>query len=364
MLNINDYSWAPASFVLALGLLPITGLKSTEANHVEGGLITFNDNGAWCWYQDPRVVVDTVNNTLIITSIAAAEGVDGDKRVGDVDLVTYHLNSGKTDRFILKHNLLEQDDHNAAALLIRPDGRYLAMYSRHNKDAYHYWRVSIHPHDTSEWGPELTFDWLPYLNAFNQRNHVTYTNLFHLSAENRTYNFSRAINCDPTILISTDHGNSWSFGGKLLTEKLVGYVNSYTKYASNGIDRIDFLSTEHHPRDFDNNIYHGYIKGDALHNSTGNIIDDNVFNGQDHTQKLLTKVFATGLIVEEDVMSHAWTICLHVDALGHPYGLISCRANDIPQNTNFNDHRFFYVRFDGNTWQVHHLAKAGACLLA
>jgi hypothetical protein len=42
--------------------------------------------------------------------------------------------------------------------------------------------------------------------------------------------------------------------------------------------------------------------------------------------------------------------------------LVSARANDQPEDSNFDDHRFFYFRFDGKKWQVNELAKAGACL--
>jgi pimeloyl-ACP methyl ester carboxylesterase len=121
---------------------------------------------------------------------------------------------------------------------------------------------------------------------------VTYANLFHLSAEKRTYDFSRAVNTDPTILVSTDHGNSWSFGGNLLTSKRRGYVNGYPKYASNGVDRIDFVTTEHHPRDFNNSIYHGYVQTGKLHRSDGTVIDENVLDGEGRPSTELTKVFA------------------------------------------------------------------------
>src|SRR5215212_1779999 len=86
-------------------------------------LITFNDNGAWCWYQDPRVVHDPVSNTLLVSSVAASEGADGAARSGDIDLTTYDLKNGKSSRFVLHHALQPQDDHNATAILIRPDGR-------------------------------------------------------------------------------------------------------------------------------------------------------------------------------------------------------------------------------------------------
>ncbi|HJS08374.1 MAG TPA: BNR-4 repeat-containing protein [Pirellulales bacterium] len=322
-------------------------------------LVVFNDNGAWCWYQDPRVVHDPENNTLLIASVAAFEGVDGDRRGGDVDIASYDLKSNDSWRFVLHHALLTQDDHNTPAVLIRPDGRYLAMYTRHNQDNFTYWRISTRPHDATHWRPERTFDWTPFLKTVDPKNHVTYSNLFYLSAEKQVYNFSRAVNTDPTILLSKDQGDSWSFGGKLLTSKRRGYVNGYPKYASNGVDRIDFVTTEHHPRDFNTSIYHGYIQGGKLHRTDGTVIDENVLDNEARPTTQLTKVFAAGSGLSAAALSHAWTVCLRRDREGGLFALITARANDEPENTNFSDHRLLYARLDGPRWRVTEIAKMG-----
>lgn len=322
----------------------------------------FNDNGAWCWYQDERVLVDDVSNTLLIASVACSAGVGGPARAGDVDVTTYHLDTGKSSRFVLHHNLLIEDDHNTAALLIRPDGRYLAMYTRHNEDRFSFCRVSTRPHDATAWEPERTFDWTAAHQTAGSKSKATYSNLHYLAAEKRTYNFARAINDDPSFLISADMGDTWTYGGKLLTEPKLGYVNGYTRYCSNGIDRIDFITTDHHPRDFNNNIYHGFIGGCKLHRSDGTVVDKNLFNNTGLPQQELTKIFTAGSIWNGEPMTRAWTMDIHTDRSGNPVALISCRANDVPENTNFEDHRFFYARFDGSAWHVHQLAKAGARL--
>ena len=330
----------------------------------EDKLITFNDNGAWCWYQDPRVVHDPANNTLIISSVAASEGPDGAARAGDVDLSTYDLKTGKTSRFVLHKSLQPQDDHNATAILIRPDGRYVAMYSRHNVDNFTYWRVSTNPHDASKWNDEQTFDWTPLFNKVDPKNHATYCNLFYLAAENRTYNVSRAINTDPSILLSDNQGDSWTYAGKLLTKKRLGYVNGYTKYASNGRDRIDFITTDHHPRDFNNNVYHGYIQGGKLHRSDGSVVDENIFDDDGHAQDELTKVFAANSRFGDSVMTHAWTVCVKLDRGGQPFGLITSRANNSPDEKTFADHRLFYARLKTDKWEVNEVAKLGNALWA
>jgi hypothetical protein len=336
------------------------GVKTAMAgDRVEGNLVQFNENGAWCWYQDPRLVVDPVTNTLLVSSIGASEGIGAEARAGDVDVVSYNLGDGTSSRFVLNHNFMPQDDHNAAALIIRPDGRYLAMYARHNHENFSYWRISTRPHDPSDWTKEQSFDWTPYINKVDPTDHVTYSNLWYLTAERRLYNFARGINHDPSIMVSDNQGDTWSFGGKLLTEDKLGYVNGYTKYASNGIDRIDFITTEHHPRDFNNNIYHGYVNGGKLYDSFGKLINDDLANGKGHPQTELTKIFDVSNKISGETLSHAWTMEVEVDSSGNPYAVISCRANDVPDNSNYGDHRFFYARFDGKQWNVFPLAKAG-----
>jgi len=347
----------PTAFCIVLGLLPIAVLGADRQN-----LFTFNTNGAWCWYQDPRIVHDPANNTLLISSVAASEGPDGAARAGDIDLTTYDLKTGKSSRTVLHHSLQPQDDHNAAAILIRPDGRYLAMYSRHNVDNFTYWRVSTNPHDTSKWNDEQTFDWTSLFAKVDPKNHATYCNLFYLPAENRTYNFSRAINTDPSILISDNQGDTWSYAGKLLTKKRLGYVNGYTKYASNGRDRIDFFTTDHHPRDFNNNVYHGYIQAGKLHRTDGSVIDENVFDDDGHPQDDLSKVFAASTPFGQSIMTHAWTVCVKLDPSGRPFGLIASRANQSADDKTFADHRLFYAHLNKNNWEVNEVAKLGPAL--
>ena len=65
---------------MALVVLMMSVKTSQASDQVAGNLIQFNENGAWCWYQDPRLVVDEANDTVLISSIATTEGVDGKAR--------------------------------------------------------------------------------------------------------------------------------------------------------------------------------------------------------------------------------------------------------------------------------------------
>jgi hypothetical protein len=350
-----------ASALGCLLRLTVVQLASAEEiNQVAGALITFNTNGGWSWYQDERVIVDATAGKMLMSSAADVSGTDGAARNGDIDVVSHDIASGQTNRFVL-HAGLGADDHNAAALLVRQDGRYLAMYTRHNADKISFYRVSTNPHDATTWGAEQSFNWATTPNSdFN----VTYSNLFYLSAENRTYNFARANNRSPNMLISANNGTTWTYGGSLVFNPgFVGYVNGYFKYASNGIDRIDFIATEHHPRDFNNNIYHGYIKNGQMFRSDGTQVDANIFDNSPPNQTVLTKLFQSDPENGSQVNTRAWTTDLHVDSSGKPYAIFTTRRDDIPVNTNgYNDHRFWYARYDGTQWNVHELAKAGARL--
>lgn len=320
-----------------------------------------NDNGAWCWFQDERALVDPVAGTLLVGSIAAPQGPGGAERDGNVELAVHDLATGDTEVVVLHANL-EADDHNVPALWIRPDGRYLAMYTKHKTDNFTRWRISTRPHDASEWGPEQTFDWTELTDGRG----VTYSNLHHLSAEGRLYAFARAVNDDPTILVSTDDGGTFDYGGKLFTRPKIGYVNGYTRYSSNGTDRIDLITTDHHPRDYDNSIYHGYISGGALHRSDGTVVHDAVLDPEAPSQVELTTILATGSELGGARLTHAWTTDLRHgrgDQAGQLAAVLTARAGDEPENSNFSDHRFVYARFDGETWQTRHLAMAGANLL-
>jgi len=112
------------------------------ANYVAGTLIQLNDNGAWSWFMDPRAIVD--DGKLIVGSVRAIgtfQSGASDPRWGNVEIAVYDIAAKKTATIVL-HPHLEQDDHDAPAFLIRPDGRTIAMYSKHAAERKMYYRIS------------------------------------------------------------------------------------------------------------------------------------------------------------------------------------------------------------------------------
>jgi hypothetical protein len=344
----------------------MTVLGQTARDLVKGNLIQFNDNGGWCWYQDERAVIDTVAGRLIVGSIANNRGVGGTARDGDVDVVFFDFQKRVSQRMLLakgNSNFGGSDDHNAPAFLIRPDGKYLTFYAGHNNNYSSYFRI----YSAGAWGTQQVFDWSRQRPG-GVNFQTTYSNLFYLSAEGRTYNFSRGNNKSPNIMVSTDMGDTWSYGGQLTMNANVGYVNGYLKYWSNGIDRIDFVCTEYHPRDYPTSLYHGYIKNGKSYKSDGTVVDNNILDTLNiPTPVDFTRVFADSTIVQGDTMRRCWNIDVQRYADGSIATLVSARANNNVGGSSSAinpDHDFLYCRYDGSKWSYTYLGKAGLKLYA
>jgi hypothetical protein len=249
-----------ACIIFAVFSLSAQGAVGTGADYVDGSLITFNSNGAWCWFQDERALVDTAKQKLLIGSVTNGGGVE----------VTIYDLAGKKVASKTQIGKLSVDDHNAPGMLILPSGKYIAMFADHY-DKYNS-RYSIY--DGSKWSAEKRFDWNSIPGGTNYT--IAYNNVYYLSAEQKLYDFARANNRSPNFLNSTDDGVTWKFGGQLSTDVSNSYNRGYYKYWGNGVDRIDFCCTEQHPRDFETSIYHGYIKGGKCHASDGTVVDSNI----------------------------------------------------------------------------------------
>src|SRR3954468_19981566 len=180
-------------FVTACVFLALVVSAKTQdaypSNYVAAALVRLNDNGAWSWFMDPRVIVN--DGKLIAGSVRAVGSTQAnstDPRWGNVEISVYDLASGKVDTTVL-HPHLEQDDHDAPAFLVRKDGRYLAVYSKHTKERRMYYRIS-EPHNPLAWGPAMVAA-TPGADAAVQGDNATYANLFRMP-NGRIFNFIRA----------------------------------------------------------------------------------------------------------------------------------------------------------------------------
>jgi hypothetical protein len=308
-------------------------------------VITFNDDGGWCWFQDERVLLH--GGKLVIGSVAA--GAADPARRGDIELTVYDPATGEKKVIELHDRLLTAkgvyDDHNAPALAARPDGRLLAVYSMHGPENRFYYRIAARPGDAAGWQPEKTF--VP-----SETSRITYSNLHVLSGENgRIYNFYRGLNDSfkPSYAWSGDGGETWTSGSVFIDVPLKVRHRPYVKYASNGIDTIHFAYTDGHPRNFDNSVYHAFYRDGKLHRSDGTAIRSLAEGLKAPGEG--TRVFAG------DAKNVAWVSDVHLDREGRPVIAYSVQKDD-----NVEDHRYRYARWDGSKWIDREIAYAGTRL--
>ncbi len=305
---------------------------------------TFITNGAWCWFQDERAVIDSAQHRLIVGSTNMQASCD----VAFFDLERMTLESSKRFSSL---GTGKQDDHNAPAVMVAPNGNYLCMWAHHYDSKHHY---SIYK--KGQWSAEKTIEWRTWAPDPNKYD-VAYSNLYYLSDEKRIYNFARTFNVrSQHFVYSDDKGESWKFGGQLTTHNVVDtYNRGYYKYWGNGKDRVDMAFTEEHPRDQTTSIYHGYIMDHKLYDSYDNVADEDMYDATViPTFTSFTKVFGHNTVVNGDTMGRCWQhdICRYDN--GIIVILFKARANNA-----IDDHRNFYARFDGTTWNMTYIGKAG-----
>ena len=312
--------------------------------------IVLNDDGGWCWFEDPRVVVDAGN--LVLGSVA--NGSHDPARKGDIDVVSYDLAAGTLVRSTL-HKNLQADDHDSPALLLRPDGRWLALYSMHGTENRIYYRFSVRPHDATEWQPEQVF--VPSLST-----RVTYSNPLRLSRENvpegRIYNFFRGYDntAKPAWMFSDDLGESWRMGGLLIDFQAARKQRPYVKYASDGRDTIHFAFTEGHPMEFNTGIYHAVYRAGQICDSEGRFIRS-LTNGPIVPSEA-TRIFAG------NSNNMAWIHGLALDNQGRPRLVYTVQKNaaGVPKGKAGQDLRYHFARWDGSKWHDAEIAFAGSTL--
>lgn len=292
--------------------------------------VVLNPDGAWCWFQDPRVLI--YKDKLMVGSIS---------RKGDVQATTWDLKRGVIGIATLRAKF-QVDDHNVPGFLLRRDGRLMAFYTEHGGlRMYH--RTSLRPFDASEWGEELSFD-------AGLKTRSTYANPFQLRAEGRRiYLFFRNRDYNPTWSASDDDGKTWSDGlNHIYYQK---GERPYIKYASDGRDTIHFAFTDGHPnRPFLNNLYHAYYRGGGLYRSDGAFLHK-LAEGPVKTTE------ATRIYDGAGPAGEAWVWDLELDRARRPVIVYSTHPSS-------SDHRYRYARWDGRAWQDQQIAYAGKCLYA
>lgn len=321
-----------------------TGLMAFQypAPLLAGKDIVLSEDGSWCWFQDDRALL--LGDRVVFSGVTAK---------GDNTVTEWNLKNNQIQSVRLTEGLLPADDHNVSALMLRPDGKFLAVYAGHSIDSLVRYRISEKSGDIRSWSPEQTV-------LTNGR--VCYSNLYRLSDTGETFNFYRGNQNNPHFLLSKTDGNSWEFGGRLFED----FGRAYLRYASDGKKRIHFITTEEHPRHYNNSIYHGYYENGNLYQSDGTLVGPISRNtSSPYKPTDFTKVYDGDASTRADV---AWTSDIKLDAQGQPYIVFSVTKDPITRGETRNtslggfDHRYHHAYWNENRWVEQEIAYAGSRL--
>ncbi|MCA9241484.1 MAG: BNR-4 repeat-containing protein, partial [Planctomycetales bacterium] len=362
---------------------------------VHGNLIQIDGDGNWTWYTDERSIVDPNNGHVLVNSVGFSPSYVPQTYTGIVDVVDFDPATGRRTRTQLSNQPgslgIQSDDHNVGALLVLPDGRYLAMYANHGNngglgDEFTRYRISTNPGDSSSWTEEQTFNW--YQNVPGASTHpggtdnyanVSYHNLFYLADEDKVYDISRSYGLlstngsaqnMPNIVEFDPDTDTIQWRGQFLESEAQGY-SAYPKYVSDGKSRIYFTTTETHPRNYNNSIFAGYIEGDQTFDMQGNLIDANVLDSNVTAGNgAVPDVTDFTLVAAPDPLGQGynrfWSADAGLDSQGNLMALYTSRYNPDGATTsgttpNPIDHRLHFARWDPGTqsWSRQEIARMG-----
>jgi len=284
------------------------------------------EDGAWCWFQDPRAIhysgtYDKTYFGLVTTA-------------GDVKIFSHNHSTGVLDSYILK-SAFQVNDHAAPSILIRNDGKLIVFYSAHNGSAIYY-RISTNVEDISAWGTEQSIS--------PQTDH-SYPTPIQLSGEsNKIYLFFRG---GPSgyanrwyYVTSTDGGDNWS-SATLLFEQGTSGQHQYLKIESNGNDKIYFTHSGH-PVNETTSIYFFYYYDGSYYKA-----DDTEI-----TASLPLDRADIDLVYDASGGYKAWIWDIAVS--GSTYYIVFAHF------VSTTDHRYDYARWTGSAWDVNEITTAGS----
>ncbi|MBN1309273.1 MAG: hypothetical protein JXA18_15220 [Chitinispirillaceae bacterium] len=351
--------------LIALFIGTIRSETRERPDVVAGNLRQFNDNGAWSFRKNQQIVIDIEKNRLLAGSVACSLGVAGAERAGNVEVVLCDLTTGAVEWDTLRTGDPDSflgDERQSPAFVIRPDGGYLALFAPYFRDIGSYYRIAEEGFWV-EWNEVMRFDWsIESAGVVNLP--IAYSNPEYLSSEQRMYNFVGGSDGSAHLMVSDDSGVAWSYGGHLLNPSANAEPGkSFCTYRGNGVERIDVVVTEYHGDTTPSNLYHGYIRDNALHNSVGSVIDASIFDTLAVPQPdQLTEVLSDGTVLDDDAIRPCRNLDLQYYGGDTVAAVVLARIGGDREGADRAtnpDYCFVYCRFDGKEWKRVMLGKTG-----
>ncbi|MDF9796841.1 hypothetical protein OKW21_002104 [Catalinimonas alkaloidigena] len=295
---------------------------------------TFSDDGAWCWFSDPRAVYYEGKHQRTYAS-----WVDS---TGNILIGYYDHNSDQIETEVLHENL-EIDDHDNPALHFTEDGRIMVFYAKHSRETPIYQLVSREPENINSWEERRSLTLNDTTTYAGYSKTYTYVNVWKVKDE--LFLLWRGMDFKPNYSISKDGGKTWTKGKILiLPERIYRNRRPYVKVYSDG-ERLHIAFTDGHPRnETTNSIYYAYYEDGDFHKASGEKIislSEVPFSPQQ-----------AEMVHDGSTSNKAWIWDIAADDDGNPVLTYASFPDD-------SSHYYHYARWNGKQWERQFLTHAG-----
>jgi hypothetical protein len=309
----------------------------TGAEAAGDGIRILSEDGAWCWFGDPRAIYHEGTYRKTYTGWVDHEG---SVWAGCFDHDSRQTTSHKV------HPKLLADDHNNPTLHILPDGRLLLFYAAHQKNSPLYMVRSKLPENITEWDPAAVISPNDLKLDRMNRDWYSYPMVESLAEENgRIFLFYRGLNRKHSVSVSADSGRTWSKGRPLFPpDSVKPGTRPYLKVASNGKDRIHLFFTDDHPGFRMTAIYYVCYRDGMFFKADGTVVRE--------FEDLPMNPAEADLVYDaapDGKPAWLWDVA---DVDGSPVLAYIRFDTD-------SDHICCYARWNGNSWESHDLVNSG-----
>ena len=305
---------------------------------------TVTEEGAWCWFADPRALHyedETAGINMTYLGYIDTHGA--------IKAMQYDFNTMRQSEVLIR-SYFQPDDHDNPTFLVLPDKRVMIFYSRHTDEACFYYRVSEKPGDITSLGEE---------KVIKTNHNTTYPSPFILSDDpDHIYLCWRGINWHPTIaqLSIPDENDDVTFTwGPYQMVQSTG-ARPYAKYLSNGKDKLYVTYTTGHPdNESPNFVYFNVvdIKTKTLQDVNGKVLSD-IASGPFKVNKTASYVSSyPSTVVDNPSSERDWVWQAAEDKQGNPVIAM------VRISSGKTSHDYYYAQWTGTAWKKTFLANGG-----
>ncbi|MDO4563420.1 MAG: glycoside hydrolase family 88 protein [Clostridia bacterium] len=302
---------------------------------------TLIDQGAWCWFADPRAIHHVnAEKGIDMTYIGAIDNA------GTIKAFQRNNKTGEEKVVTIRANY-QRDDHDNPTFLILPDDRVMIFYSEHTSNPYYHYKISAQPGDLTVLGEEKQISTSGYGN-------FTYPNPFIMSdQEGCFYLCWRGKNWHPTIAKYTLPDANDNITTVINPTQIVqsSGARPYVKYQSNGKDKIYLTYTTGHPTNENPNwIYYSVLDINTmkLYDVTGGLLGD-----ISSAPYRVNKTNYNSKLVVDNASYRDWVWDITIAADGNPVIAM------VRINAARTDHNYYYAKWTGSEWKKTFIANAG-----